>query len=278
MSKSTKENYIATSVNGFLWVTALLLNCRATQVIHKKREKSVSDVLILHLLITEFLGIICSIVNNIVSFFSIKAIYLIADRIILTTIITAIMQEIIYITLDQVLLVALNLKYRARMTKLHLIPVFVSIWFIAFLHGVCGGYLLNDREYDTMWLIWDIMTTLTIAVCYMYIIIAVRKRRNQISPSNVTPSYRHIKYHVPLLVSSSFIIFNVVPSVLIYSAIVALSNKWITILYIMGTIFDPLMYVLYSKAGFCKRNIQNNVVPSIQIFHCQEDQVESGNR
>ena len=255
------DDYIATSITGLQLLTAFILDCIAIQVIHKKREKSVADLLILHLLITEFLAVIWNIAHCFHSLFTIKWIYFIIHKIVIATITFAAMQQIVCITVDRVLAVALNLKYRVLVNKFHVIPVSVTTWLIASLCGIVGNYMMNANEYQMMWLIWITLITVLIIVSYMYIIAAVHKQRNRIGPSNVTNSHQGIKYQVPLLISSSLIIFNIVPDVLIYSNVIGFHNKWMAILYLTSAIFDPLVYVLHSKDVFCKQAI-NRVSPN----------------
>ena len=254
------DDYIATSITGLQLLTAFILDCIAIQVIHKKREKSVADLLILHLLITEFLAVIWNIAHCFHSLFTIKWIYFIIHKIVIATITFAAMQQIVCITADRVLAVALNLKYRVLVNKFHVIPVSVAIWLIASLCGIIGGYIMNANQYHMMWLTWIILTTVIISVSYIYIIAAVRRQRNRINPSNVTNSHQGIKYQVPLLISSSLIIFNIVPDALVYSNVVGFHNKWMAILYLTSAIFDPLVYVLHSKNVCCKQTI-NRVSP-----------------
>ena len=98
------DDYIAISITGLQLLTAFILDCIAIQVIHKKREKSVADFLILHLLITEFLAVIWNIQHCFHSLFTTEWIYFTTHKIVIATITFAAMQQIVCIIADRVLL------------------------------------------------------------------------------------------------------------------------------------------------------------------------------
>ena len=256
------DDYVVTSMIGLQLLTAFILLCTGMRAIHQKRNKKVADLLILHLLCTEFVAVIWSIIHCFSFLLSSTSVYFTIDVIVITTIINATIHQIICLTLDRVLIVAFTLKYGILVSKSHLIPVFVLTWFVALLHGLGCGLVMKEHHCNALWLIWDIVVTIVIIVSYMYIMISVYKQRSHTSVSNTNASYRCVKYRVPLLVSFSLILFKVIPDLLVFSHAIGVTNKWMTVLYIMGAISDPLVYVLQSKKGCCKReNRRNKVVP-----------------
>ena len=237
---------------------SLIVNSFALRLlIKKKRDRKVSDLLIMHLCICEFLYAVWEMVNYSLLLHLKKSkgtvVHVVGEAILFSSI----YQSILCVTLDRVLAVRLNIRYRAMVTKrrcLFLLPV---LWMISIAVGLLIG-LTSERVLLAMWISWDSIAGFTMISGYSYIFIIVVSQRRRFSG---TSSLRNqLRLQVPLCIGGTFFCLWLIPD-LIINIDRQLYCVWILVLWFANIIFDPMVYVI-SSHYFRKRKASSYSVQS----------------
>ena len=176
MELSNLSNYAAVVTTIIEILIAVALNCTAMLVLTRKRKKRVSDLSVLHLLVTEFLLLVWSICFYTSSVFVNNDTLSIANEIITMTCVISGYLQLIWITMDRILAVILQLRYRILVKKVILLPLFLFIWFISSIHGYFVGNANNPGQTFMCDFIWDMVLIATFLASYTYIILTLRGR------------------------------------------------------------------------------------------------------
>ena len=172
----------------------------------------------------------------------------------------------ILLTIDRLLVFYLNIRYASRFNFKKLLKLIFSAVTVSFVTTVTILILIALRkrtwqQFESviyiMFLSFDIPYILLAIVTYSYIFIVYRrhlKLKKNIQGSN---NKEHFKLLVPSLIIGTSLIFFILPDVLNVTYkynLIIYSNDLVTyvatILYRIGWIVDPLIYIFYSN---CKR-------------------------
>ena len=170
------------------------------------------------------------------------------------------------LTIDRLLVFYLNIRYASRFNFKKLLKLLFSGATISFVTTITILILIALRKRTwqqfenviyVMFLSFDIAYILLAIVTYTYIFVVYKrhlKLKKNIQGSN---GKKHFKLLVPTLIIGTFFIFFILPDVLNVTYrynLVIYSNNLVTyvatILYKIGWIVDPLIYIFYSN---CRR-------------------------
>ena len=252
----TVDHWIGFGIWSFEVLIGIGCLCFALRLIVTQRNRTVADMLVMHLCGVELMSVTFAYTTYCLTFWNkIDRKHTSAHRPILMTLHSSLYQSIIMIVLDRVLAVVLVLKYRFVVTKRKMIVVFVIVWLISIAIGLL--YYFTGKEYE-IYLSWDIISTIVIVISYSYIILSVcvkRKamhRRCSHKGNAPQPKSSQIKYQIPLFIVLSFVIALLLPDLVLY-----LRPDWYCIwfhvIWVSSLISDPLIYVIFTKLEQKKR-------------------------
>ena len=176
----------------------------------------------------------------------------------------------ILLTIDRLLVFYLNIRYASRFNFKKLLKLIFSAVTVSFVTTVTILILIVLRkrtwqQFESviyiMFLSFDIPYILLAIVTYSYIFIVYRrhlKLKKNIQGSN---NKEHFKLLVPSLIIGTSLIFFILPDVLNVTYrynLIIYSNDLVTfvatILYRIGWIVDPLIYIFYSNFKRKRKN------------------------
>ena len=167
-----------------------------------------------------------------------------------TVLFSSIYLSVLCITIDRVLSVGLSFRYRAYVTKRKFYLLVLVMWIISMCMGAVS-FLTTRRHLLIFWICFDIISAITIVAGYSYIIYTVHSQRRRFAPN--CPRTRRFRYQVPLCIGVTFFCLWLVPD-LILNINSNLYCVWILVLWHANIMFDPLVYVLYSKKRINKED------------------------
>ena len=226
-------------------VGGMVANGSALFLLLKKREKKVSDKLVMHLCFSELLIIIWHLITRSLVWFA-KISQAPTVRKIGGQLTTSLLYEsIICISLDRLLAASLVFRYKLIVTKGRLIIVVIFVWIFAVISSVLCVFM----SYNTtrIWLFWSSLTMVSIIVSYSYIFIVLLKARSRVQ--NHSSQANVFNYQVPLAIAIFFILSNFIPCLVILVD-GKLFNIWVLVTLYSNGLFDPLVYVYFR---ICKK-------------------------
>ena len=170
------------------------------------------------------------------------------------------------LTIDRLLVFYLNIRYASRFNFKKLLKLIFSVVTISFVTTITILILIALRERTwqqfesviyIMFLSFDIGYIILAIVTYTYIFIVYRRHLKLKKDTQGGNNKEHFKLLVPSLIIGTFVIFFILPDFLNVTYrynLIIYSNDLVTyvatILYRIGWIVDPLIYIFYSN---CKR-------------------------
>ena len=170
------------------------------------------------------------------------------------------------LTIDRLLVFYLNIRYASRFNFKKLLKLIFSVVTISFVTTITILILIALRERTwqqfesviyIMFLSFDIGYIILAIVTYTYIFIVYRRHLKLKKDTLGGNNKEHFKLLVPSLIIGTFVIFFILPDFLNVTYrynLIIYSNDLVTyvatILYRIGWIVDPLIYIFYSN---CKR-------------------------
>ena len=146
-------------------------------------------------------------------------------------------QLAILLTLDRVAAVSLGLRYAIIVTKRRVCIAFLVVWFVCVIHIPYPFF--TDKS--TIYLVWEVTTFVIIVTSYIYILVKIHKDKKESKGMATNGNQRPVKYHIPLLIVSNFLIFIVIPE---FVHEFFRRPTWFYILWYLSYICDPLIYTL----------------------------------
>ena len=135
----TLEEQIAFAIWLLVALGSLLANGCAIYLLLNKRSKKIADLLVLHLGITEFMGVAWNVILRPLNMF-IPIKYASMVRTIGNQFFGAMFyQSVICISLDRLLVAALVLRYKVVITKRKLLLITILIWILSIMCAVIYG-------------------------------------------------------------------------------------------------------------------------------------------
>ena len=227
---------------------SLIANIIALSLLRMKRQKKVADLLITQLCSSELLYAIWEVVFYSMHFHFKYTKESLSHVIGQTVLFSSIYLSVLCITIDRVLSVGLSFRYRAYVTKRKFYLLVLVMWIISMCMGAVS-FLTTRRHLLIFWICFDIISAITIVAGYSYIIYTVHSQRRRFAPN--CPRTRRFRYQVPLCIGVTFFCLWLVPD-LILNINSNLYCVWILVLWHANIMFDPLVYVLYSKKKISK--------------------------
>ena len=234
----------ALSVWLVLAVTGFALHIIGLYALFRLKEKKISDYLILQFSFTEAAAIIYQIV-----FFAIDTFRpeLTINGVFETGVTILVVQQFILffmITFDRVLKVKLSIKYSLVVTKKKLLLACIPCWLISIGHGCVIWYA--PSLFNKVFFVWEIFLVIIIITSYVYIFVyfrIIRKKRL----GNNTNSVRTVSLNlrVPIMIVTTFIIFYVIPDMLLAAHVVQFS-PWFLCIFTMNVISDASIYIMWT--------------------------------
>ena len=165
---------------------------------------------------------------------------------------------------DRFFEIFLNIKYPLYVTKKKLTWTVVFGWLIAFLFAICARIFEIEGTFDAWTVIYstvlvlDIIIVLSAIITYTYFFLKVRKIQKQVTDNNKCTRKIVIKrFKVPLLMVATFLLFNVISTVLIIVLVTTFNKLSETrsavirhtaeLLTISGFMSDVVIYVFLQK-------------------------------
>ena len=237
---------------------SLIANGIALNLLRKKRERKVADLLITHLCGSEFLFATWELVFY---SFHYQLQYTKESRLNVigqTVLFSSIYQSVLCITIDRVLSVGLSFRYRAFVAKRKLILLLMVVWIISICMGAIS-FLTTRQHILIFWICFDIISAITIVSGYSYIIYTVRLQKRQFAAN--CPQTRLFRYQVPLCIGVTFFYLWLVPD-LVLNINSDLYCVWILVLWHANIMFDPLVYALHSQRKISKDSSESSEGPT----------------
>ena len=229
--------YLEAAVGIFSLVLALFL-------LMKKKTRSVPDLLILHLCISELIFVMWSVVNYSVSLLwhnSIQHRIYLAVQFLFGT---ANYLNMLSITIDRVLAVHSPLRYKILVTKRKFYVSVCVIWTAALLVGI-ACLAMSYKCFTTIFhFVMDPLSLLIILSGYVYIVLTVKMRNRALRDKAATKP--KIKFAIPFCILASFCCFILIPNLVLCSNF-KLMSIWFQVVWYLNFIVDPLTYVVITK-------------------------------
>ena len=170
---------------------------------------------------------------------------------------TALYLSLIAVTADRLLCVLLQGKYSTHLTKRIIKITIAFIWITSNISGLVMRAIfptIHPLHASRMYyyLVWDILAVVFIVSTYSVVINMIRKgacgsRINKNSSSNSNGNSRCLVLGV--LLTASFIVFNLVPDVVMMVCSDSDDTTYyvIALMWSTGYLVDPLIYIFSSK-------------------------------
>ena len=234
----------ALSVWLVLAVTGFALHIIGLYALFRLKEKKISDYLILQFSSTEAAAIIYQIV-----FFAIDTFRpeLTINGVFETGVTILVVQQFFLffmITFDRVLKVKLSIKYSLVVTKKKLLLACIPCLLISIGHGCVIWYA--PHLVNKVFFVWEILLVISIIASYLYIFVYFRIiRRNSLGDSVNSARTISLNLRVPIMIVTTFMIFFVIPDLLLALHVVQFS-PWFLCIFTMNVISDASIYIMWT--------------------------------
>ena len=236
--------------------TSLLFQCFGFYLLFSQRNKKVMDCLLLHLSAVELALILWQAFHNIR--YAICGMDLSKPTKLhqmgLIILLVGQMISVILITADRVLAVSLTIRYRAIVTKRRLKILFAAGWVLCISHGFIP-YYFSFKVLNEILTAWDILVAIIIFTGYGYIVIIVQFKNRALVESNQYTKRPNLKLTVPGLILSAFVLFCLIPDLLL--AICIRLSLWILSNFYLNFLTDSLIYIFGS--GRIQSRVRNSI-------------------
>ena len=250
---------VEASVNVLLHSTGCVLLLKT----YKSSQITTQKLILLHLSISE------GLIN--LNFVVIHVMYLCIDfrsesyKIMFSYIIHPMMSSLYYViffimlfmTLDRLMAVVLNLKYRLYWRVTRTKKVLAAIWIFGLLLNVCFSILAEYPQLyiqlQTMHAIFQlaffILFVITSLLTYATIFWKYKMSRNSLEadPSNRNGQHQQqhspMHFYIPVLIISTYVIFNATPFIILIFIDEVIAVDIAKILYSLGYMSDALIYI-----------------------------------
>ena len=202
----------------------------------------------------------------------------------------------LFMTLDRLMAVVLNLKYRLYWRVSRTKKVLAAIWIFGLLLSVCFGFLPKDTPQSILMIhiylqfAFSVVFVITALLTYATIFWKYKiSRRNLLeadsSIGNDLPQHSRMHFYIPLLIVFTYMILNATPYIMIIFINKAVAIDIDTILFYLGYMSDALIYIFLQpevrqKLFMCCRRRDspepsNNItLQSIVNWTVQGDRIE----
>ena len=206
-----------------------------------QRQRKVADLLVLHLSLSEFLGVTWNVILRPLQWFS-SVEYVPIVRVIGGQFFGALFyQSIICISFDRLLAAKLVLRYRVLITKRRLQIVLLLIWVLSIM---CAVICAIEFDMNTIiWMFWSSITIASILISYSYIAMVLYKQKQFQRNSSCTHVQR-FNYKIPLCITLSYILTMFIPDIVVVID-ETLFTVWTLVIWYTNFLIDPLVYVFF---------------------------------
>ena len=165
----------------------------------------------------------------------------------------------LFMTLDRLMAVVLNLKYQIYWRVTRTKKVLAAIWIFGLLLSVCFGvfpeftphrvYILILMIHIYLQLAFSILFVVTALLTYATIFWKYKMSRNSLEadPSNRNGQHQQqhspMHFYIPVLIISTYVIFNATPFIILIFIDEVIAVDIAKILYSLGYMSDALIYI-----------------------------------
>ena len=165
------------------------------------------------------------------------------------------------ITLERVLAVLLSIRFRLIVTKKRLALVLACIWLVSLSTVVVLKFYRKDI-YNHILLILDLQLIAIYVGSYTYILITVKRRRQEFISTNGGPSRNRLNLKVPFLLVLTLVCFWFIPDLILVAGIIKERPNWYTSIVYLNYISDPLIYLFGIPE--CKKRMKSKICFTIR--------------
>ena len=169
------------------------------------------------------------------------------------------------ITTDRLLCVLLNIKYNYYITLKVIKSTLICIWLFGVLCFIPSYMIFEDKNGDnsgryTYYLTFDGIFVFIAVITYSKVSLVIMSRKRQFNDQR-----RNTKFKViPFVIIGTFILFYIIPDVSWGFNVNGVLAYIMELLYMMGSIADPLTYI------FLHEKTRNKC---LSILHCRRTKV-----
>ena len=241
-------------------LSGIIANACATILLMRKKRKKISDLLIIHLCMSELLLVVWHLGSRTLTWFGGLAKASMIQKVGSQFTTSLFYQSLIYISLDRMLAVRLNFRYRVVVTKERFQVIVAIIWIVAIITGIICGFIAYNNT--LIWGTWSAITMMSIIVSYGYIICVLIQQRRKFNGDSAR-SHGKIRYRVPVWIVISFFAFLFIPDIILLINENIFSN-WFLVMWYTNYLLDPIVYVFFEKCRNNKKLIQRRK-PKIKV-------------
>ena len=197
------EDRIAIGVWVVIALSSIVANGYAIVMLLKKKSRTVADLLVLNLCTSEFLGVTYNVIlRPLIWFYDIPHVSIVRS-IGSQFVVTLIDLSTVCISLDRLLAVKLNLRYRLIVTQRKTIPVAGIIWSFSLISAVIRGIISSSTF--IIWVFWHSITIMSIIISYSYISMVLYRQKCLLQ---INASHRNVSrfnYAIPFCITFSYL-------------------------------------------------------------------------
>ena len=164
----------------------------------------------------------------------------------------------LFMTLDRLMAVVLNLKYRLYWRVSRTKKVLAAIWIFGLLLSVCFGvlpkfvplriYILIQMIHDYLQLAFSILFVVTALLTYVTIFWKYKMSRNSLEAGSSNGNgqqqqHSPMHFYIPLLIVFTYMILNATPYIMVIFIDKAVAVDIANIVFYLGYMSDALIYI-----------------------------------
>ena len=254
------EDQIAASILLVLALSSIVANGCAIYMLQTKKSKTIADMLVFHLIVSEFSIVAWNLIfRPIVWFGNIPHTPMI--RMVVSQFLSSLIyQSIIFISFDRLLAARLNVRYKVNVTKDRLILVIMLMWVLSILSAtICG---IDSSSNTIIWIFWSLITIIAIVISYLCIFMVLYKRKQMFKIDLSYSFVRRFNFEIPLFITVSCVLTMLIPDIV---CVVdhTLYSMWILVTWYTNFLVHPLVYVFFRV--YKQRSV--SLVPPTLRFH-----------
>ena len=236
------EDRIAIGVWIAIALSSIAASGCAISMLLKKRSRTVADLFVLNLCISEFLGVMYNVILRPLIWFCDIPHVSIVRSIGSQFVVTLIDLSTVCISLDRLLAVKLNLKYRLIVTQRKTMFVAGLIWSFSFISAGIRGIISSSTF--IIWALWSSIAITSIIISYTYISVVLYRRKRLLQTNSSHKNVNRFNYEIPFCITLSYMMTKFIPKLVIL-ADSSLFTIWTLNIFYLNYLIDPLVYVIY---------------------------------